>query len=83
MTDKLSSAPPFSLGNVTFRLWITENGQQYEWRSNRGELSVGRNVGSSTCWAKAGPRVVGRNFRNLKEAMVEAVRSAMGRSLAA
>jgi len=42
VTDRLSDVPSFSIGNVTWRCWVTDNGQRYEWRSTCGRYRVGR-----------------------------------------
>lgn len=69
MTDIRSSAPDFTCNGITFRCWITDAGGRYEWRSLDGRLFVGRNVGSGTCWARAGRQRVGTAYRDLKTAM--------------
>lgn len=80
MTDH-PNGQSFTIANVTFRCWIVEDGQRYEWRSLDGRLTAGRNVGLSTCWARAQGRHLGSHFKDLKTAMFSATQ-AIGRAAA-
>lgn len=78
VADHLSSAPPFSLGAVTFRCWVTAKGQRYEWRSECGRFVAGRS--GAEFWARADGRGTGDRHRSLKAAMEAAI--AAGRAAA-
>lgn len=77
--DHLSSAPTFSLGSVTFRCWVTDNGQRYEWRSTCGRYFAGRN--GAHHWSSTDRNLVGSEFPTLKAAMQMAIN--VGRAKAA
>jgi hypothetical protein len=71
------SAPDFTLQGVIFRCqWIGDNGGHYEWQSLDGRLVVGRNSGSSSCWARVNGRSLGGHFKDLKTAMFSAIHAA-------
>lgn len=71
MTDHLSTVPVFSINGVTFRCWVTDAGQRYEWRSTCGRYSAGRS--GKHHWASINRRVIGDQFASLKSAMQMAV----------
>lgn len=60
--DRKSSAPKFSIAGVGFECWATDAGQRLEWRSLDGALTVGRNTGRATCWARRRGRLIGKNY---------------------
>lgn len=70
-TDRLSEAPNFELLGVTFRCWITDDGQRFEWRSTCGRFRAGRVL--AVCWSRAGDRIVGKGFKTLRLAMEAAI----------
>lgn len=76
--DHLSSAPPFSLGAITFRCWVTDGGQRYEWRSECGRFVAGRS--GAEFWARADGRGAGDRHLSLRAAMAAAI--AAGRKAA-
>jgi len=65
--DHLSSVPAFTTGAVTWRCWITDGGQRYEWRSTCGKFRAGRAL--AFCWARSGDRIVGKAYKTLSDAM--------------
>ena len=77
-TDRLSSAPPFRIGNTTFRCWVTDNGQRYEWRSEGDRIVAGRGDGA-LYWARIDGELAGADFPSPSSAML----SAMSRGRAA
>lgn len=93
-TDTLATAPPFTIAGATFRCWITDAGQRFEWRSTCGRYRVGRRGytridhpdGRSELithhFAIADGRDVGTRHRSLREAMLLAIQSSSGRAAA-
>lgn len=73
-TDYLSSAPVFTLVDVTWRCWVTDNGHRYEWRSECGRLTAGRS--GAEYWARADGRKCGESHHNLRAAMAAAMQAA-------
>ncbi len=71
--DRLTGVPDFAIGKTAFQCWTTDGGHRLEWRSTDGLITVGRNPGSSTCWAKVRGSHIGREFCSLKEAMIAAL----------
>ena len=96
-TDTLAGAPPFKIAGVTFRCWITDEGQRFEWRSNCNRYRVGRRgytkvetpdgMGGIDVelithhFAVADGREVGTRHRTLRDAMLMAIQS-VGRAAA-
>lgn len=72
--DYLSSAPPFTIGDVTWRCWVTDGGQRYEWRSECGRFIAGRS--GAEYWSRADGRPCGNQHHTLRAAMVAAIRRA-------
>ena len=72
-TDHPSTVDIFSIGDVTFRCWVTDDGSRYEWRSTCGRYRAGRNVGMASCWSMRDDRPVGHQYETLKRAMCAAV----------
>lgn len=66
--DYRSGVPQFKVHGLTFVCWVTDNRQRYEWRAPGG-LTVGRNVGENTCWARRNGQLVGTHFAKLRDAM--------------
>lgn len=71
--DRLSSAPPFTIGDVTFRCWITDDGQRFEWRSECGHYVAGRS--GALYWARGNGRDAGHQHKSLRSAMEAAIAS--------
>lgn len=67
--DHLADVPSFTVDGVTFRCWVTEQGQRYEWRSTDGRCFAGRNVGSATCWASVDRRMIGESYVTTRDLM--------------
>lgn len=72
--DRLSSAPPFTLAGITWRCWVTDRGQRYEWRSEDGWLAAGRS--GPVFWARADGRWAGDRHPTLRAAMAAAIGAA-------
>lgn len=71
--DRLSdTTPPFEIAGITWRGWIVDSGQQYEWRSDCGRYRAGRNIGAGTHWASCGGPLVGHEYPTLRFAMLSA-----------
>lgn len=86
--DRLSTAAEFATGQVTWRCWITDDGQRLEWRSTCGRYRAGRDLKKAdpaafppgkcptyvaVYWCRAGDRVVGSNFTTLRKSMEAAI----------
>ena len=65
--DHPSDVPPFAIGGVIFHCRIA--GGCYEWRSDDGICSAGKNIGNAMHWGRYGHRLVGQHFVSLKGAM--------------
>lgn len=79
MTDRLTGAPQFELHGVTWRCWaMDEGGQRLEWRSTCGRFTAGRHL--ALCWSRAGERIIGKNYRTLREAMAAAIEAGAKKS---
>lgn len=69
--DHLSAVPPFTLTGVVWRCWVTDGGQRFEWRSDDGRLTAGRD--GAEYWARADGRLAGGRHTSLRAAMAAAI----------
>ena len=65
---KSTSASPQVIDGVTFRCYHTGI-QRYQWRSDDGRCSAGRNPCSNTYYGKADGTTIKKRFRSLTNAM--------------
>lgn len=79
MTVRPADVPLFTLGPVTWRCWVLDDGC-YEWRSEGGRGAAGRNTGTSTCWASLDGELVIKEAPTLRDAMAAASTAARRRA---
>jgi hypothetical protein len=91
-SERLGGGPAFVLNGVTWRCWVTDSGQRYEWRSTCGRYRAGRYLVAADPanypkgkapsfialhWARAGERIVGQAYTTLRLAMEAATSAAL------
>ncbi len=76
-----SSVPSFRADGLKFTCFISDDGQNYIWRTDDGRAEAGRSV--KVFWARCDGKAVGREHGTLKAAMSAAARVYFARRAAA